>query len=259
MPDFLETYWDQAYLKYPISYGFNALLIIPLCLIKDVSKMKIVSLIGIVIIVFVILVVVIQSPFYIIHNIQEGIMSNPNINWIDISRAFKVDTLWFFKGTAVFFFGFTCHTGIFPIYSNLRNNQIRRVNMLFKRSISLIYIIYLLISVCGFLSIPIKCPDLIVFRTSIFEHDYFMTAAKFGMIFTLSMGIPVNYNAFRMSFFQLFWGTNEVHNLKNFCVTIPFIIICNLVGLLYSQVLSYLSIIGGFCSVIICFAFPGKY
>ena len=257
LDDFILQYWDLNYIKFPILYGFNALIIIPLSLIKDLSKMKLVSFIGVIIVILVILVVVIQSPFYIIYNIQEGILSSDKINWYNAEKAFNIDTLWFFRGTAVFFFGYTCHTGVFPIYTSLKNNQIRRVNKVFQRSIFLIYIIYMFSGICGFLSVPLNCPDLIVYRKTIFDNDFFMTAAKFGMIFTLSMGIPVNYNAFRMSIFELIWKTKEVDNCRNFYITIPMLFICTLVGLLYQKILSYLSIMGGFCSVIICFLFPG--
>jgi len=258
LDDFILQYWDLNYIKFPILYAFNAMIIIPLSLIKDLSKMKFVSLIGVFVVILVILVVVIQSPFFIIHNIQEGILSSDKINWFNAGTGFYVDSLWFFRGTAVFFFAFTCHTGVFPVYASLKNNHIRRINKVFQRSIFLVYVLYMFAGICGFLSVPIDCPDLIVYRNTIFGNDIFMTIAKIGMMFTLSMAIPVNYSVFRMSFFEVVWKTKEVDNCRNLYITIPMLLLCTLVGLLYQRILGYLSILGVFCSVIICFFFPGK-
>jgi hypothetical protein len=40
-------------------------------------------------------------------------------------------------------------------------------------------------------------------------------------------------------------------------ITIPTLLITCLVGALYDNIISYISILGGFCSVIIGFLFPG--
>jgi len=256
LDDFISKVWSQYYMSFSILYGVNAIIVIPICLIKELSKMKNVSLIGIVCLIYVILVIVIQTPFFIIKNVKDDVYSNPNINWSNIGNAFS--TFWFFKGTAVFFFGYTCHNGVFAIYSKLKNNVIRRTNKVLTRSIYIVFAIYFFSAVCGFMSVPIFTPDLIVYRKTIFKNDMFMSVAKLGMTFTLLMATPVNYNVFRMSIFKLAWDNKEIDNLRNYLITIPTMILCILVAILYNKVMAYLSILGGFCSVLICFIFPGK-
>jgi len=256
LDDFIKKVWSQYYMSFPILYGVNAIIVIPICLIKELSKMKNVSLAGLMCLIYVILVIVIQSPFFIIENVKNDIYSKPEINWSNVGSSFT--TLWFFKGTAVFFLGYTCHQGVFTIYSTLKNNVIRRTNKVLRRSTILIFIIYILSALCGFLSVPILPPDLIVYRKSIFSTDVFMTIAKLGMTFTLLMAIPVNYNCLRLSLFKLVWNTHEIGNFKNFLITIPVMAVSILVAILYTQVMSYLSILGGFCSVLVCFIFPGN-
>lgn len=53
--DFSLNVWDQYYFKFPIMYGI-CLILIPLCLIKDISKMRIASLFSIASLIYAIFV-----------------------------------------------------------------------------------------------------------------------------------------------------------------------------------------------------------
>jgi amino acid permease len=44
---------------------------------------------------------------------------------------------------------------------------------------------------------------------------------------------------------------------SNYLITIPTLLITCLVGALYTEIIAYISILGGFCSVVIAFLFPG--
>ena len=80
-----------------------------------------------------------------------------------------------------FFFVFACHPGIFPVYKSLKNNTEKRINNVIMRSVGLNLIIYLLITICGFLTSPISKEPLIIFRKKIFDNDIFMTIAKISL------------------------------------------------------------------------------
>jgi hypothetical protein len=47
------------------------------------------------------------------------------------------------------------------------------------------------------------------------------------------------------------------NNLRNFIITIPTLLLTCLVAALYDHITDYISILGGFCSVIIAFLIPG--
>ena len=69
----------------------NALLII-LCLVKDIGRMKFFSLFGIIALFYTIIVLVIESPFYWKHylnHVYEKNDKSTHANWIDISKAFN--------------------------------------------------------------------------------------------------------------------------------------------------------------------------
>ena len=183
--EYKEDIWqEKKYLKFPIMFGVAAL-DYPLCLLKDISKMRIVSLIGVLAIVYSIIVVIIESFFYIINENRDKI---DKMNWINITEAFHLKHgIPFFGGVASVFFLYSCHAGAFPIYKTLKNNTMRRIKKVFRRSILLDACIYVFIATSSFLTSPLDSPDLILYRPNLkgFDPDYFILIAKIGIIFNL--------------------------------------------------------------------------
>ena len=255
---FKTNIWNLYYIKLPVMFGLTALLI-PLCLLKDISKMRFTSMIGVFALIYSILVVVIETPWFYkdyIDNVYREDDSETHANWFDITKGFTSD-LNFFSSIATIFFCYTCHPGAFPVFKSLKYNNEKRINQVFLRSIGLDLIIYLSIAICGFLTSPISKEPLIIFRKSIFKNDIFMNIAKISLALDLYLSIPVNYNSFRMSFFILVFKTNRIDTWKNIFVTLPVLILATFIGAIFEDILSYIALLGGFCCSIICFLIPG--
>ena len=255
---FESDIWDKIYLKLPIMYGLCALLI-PICLLKDISKMRFTSLFGIITLLYAIGVVVCQSfSFYSYYkkNIYKKDDPSTHPNYYDITIALKPD-LKIFSCLATIFFSYTCHIGAFPVYKSLKNNISRRINKVFRRSILLDTFIYVSVGVAGFFTAPVDTPQLIIYRKSINKNDIYMSVARIGIALSLIMNTPPNYNSFRISFFEVFFKTNEIDNKKIFFVTIVTLVVCTSIAIVYKDILTYNSLLGGFCSVVIAFLIPG--
>ena len=254
---FKEEIWqEKKYLKFPIMFGVTCF-VFPLCLLKDISKMRIPSLIGVLALVYSIIVVIVESFFYITKENRDKISE---MNWIDITQAFHLkDGIPFFGGLATVFYLYSCHAGAFPVYKALRNNTTRRIKKVFRRSILLDLFIYFFIAASSFITSPEDPPDLILYRPNLkgFDPDYFILVAKLGIIFNLFFSTPANYAALRLSLFELIWGNTNITNKKNIIVTIIALSIITLIGALYDKILEYIELLGGFCSVIYCFLIPG--
>ena len=90
-----------------------------------------------------------------------------------------------------------------------------RVEKVFRRSILLDYILYMLVGICGALSVPYYVPEIILNRESLFQNDFFIILSKLGIAFTLIFSIPANYNSFRLSFLeQINDKTNDLTEKK---------------------------------------------
>jgi amino acid permease len=191
-------------------FGLCCCVLIPLCLLKDISKMRIASLFSICSLMFTISVIVIECPMYFSNFLETH--SASEINWYDFSTAFT-SKLYFFTGTATVFFGFTCHVGAFPVYKSLKNNVYRRINTVFRRSIILDAIIYICVGITGFLTQPIGVKDLIIYRDNKFKQDIAMTVGRLLISINLILSTPANYNAFRLSFMELVgWDNSNISN-----------------------------------------------
>ena len=252
-----EEYWQQKlYLKFPIMLGIAAL-VYPLCLLKDISKMRLASLFGVLALVYSIIVVIGESFFYLF---KENWDKVGQMNWIDISPAFSLkDGIPFFGGIATVFYIYSCHAGAFPVYKTLRNNTTKRIKKVFRRSIILDVAVYFTIAAASYITSPIEPPELILYRPNLsaFNPDYLILIAKIGIICNLFFSTPANYAGFRLSFFELVWGNTNITNMKNFFVTLGVLLVIVVIGALYDKILEYIELFGGFCSVIYCIMIPG--
>jgi len=254
---FEKEVWDLNYIKYPIVFGFT-LLISPICILKDITKMRFASLFGICALSYTILVIVIESPWFFKNYLDNYKEEDPetHANWFDISKSFQSDVSFFAVISAIFCV-FTCHNSAFPIYKTLKYNTPRRINNLFKRAIGMLLVINFFLSICGFMTSPLNPKSLIIFRVSIFDNDIFMTIAKVSLAVALYLSIPANYNSFRTSFFMLAFCSDKIDIVRNIIVTYSVLIICAFISCIYKDILSYLNIIGGFFCSTLSFLIPG--
>ena len=112
--------WNSAKIKFPIMFG-TAFLMLPLCFLKNISKMRFASMFGICALIYAILVVIIQTPWFFkdyLDKYDEN-DSKTHANWFNIKKGFNTQ-LDFFTGMATVFFCDTCHPGAFPLYKTLK-------------------------------------------------------------------------------------------------------------------------------------------
>jgi amino acid permease len=275
--DFLNnSFWSQYNYKFPVMYALAFLIVLPLCLLKDISKMRFTSIFGIFSLFFLIIIIIVQTPWYYIDYLNKP-EPKPKINIWDISTGFT-DQMYFFKGTATLFYAYSCHVGAFPVYRALKNNIMRRVQKVFARSILLDGTFYTIVGITGYLTSPIKTPDLIIERQKLFDTDIIMTIGWIAFVFTLIMKIPANYNSFRLTLIGLF-GYDDANMsqklykniskkllkyfifkiFRNFLITIPTLAVTCFIGVIYNNIIGYIHLMGSFCAVIIAFLLPGIF
>ena len=201
MNDFIQhSFWNGYEYKFTVMYGILHLIILPLCLLKDMSKLRFSSIFGVLSLFFLMIIIIIQTPEYYFIFTQKN---ENKLNIFDYSTGFT-DKLYFFKGTATIFYSFTCHIAAFPILKGLKNNVNRRIQKVFIRSLLLDMVIYFIIGVCGYMTNPINTPDLIIERPKIDgKSDYLMTIGRIFFLCTLLMKIPAIYNLFRITLLSI--------------------------------------------------------
>ena len=253
-----EQKWDKLKIKLIVLVSLTILLF-PLCLAKDIGKMRFFSLFGIISLSYTILVLLIECPFfwnYYLKNVYVKEDKSTHANWVDITRAFN-SNLDFFTGFATIIFSFANHQGALPVERSLHTTDEKIMNKVFLISIILTLIIYFLTYISSFLTTPLKSEDLIIFRESIFNNDIFMNIAKIAIILELFFLIPGNYNSMRCCIFHLLFGNENVRTIPNIILSSLTLILSALIGAVYKEILNYISLLGGFCCTTICFLIPG--
>ena len=255
----LNSIWHQFKFRFFICYIISAVILTPLCLLKNISKMRYASMFGIFSLFFLIFIVVIECPFYIKYNFF-GKYKNIKLNYIDVLSGFKGD-MKILQAISTLFYAFSCHVGVFPVLNSLKNPSNQRIKKLIKKSIALDIVCYLIIGISGYLTQPENTPDLIIERKKIFNNDFLMIIGQICFIFTLIAKICANYNALRICIINLIslnkTENNQISNKFNVLLTISCLIITTFIAVIFQSISSYISLIGGFCSVIIAVLIPG--
>ena len=247
-----ESFWDEWYIKFLLPYASSIFIVYPMCLIKDVSKLRIISLIGVANILFLIFIILFESKDYIKKENLERY-----INIIDIRKGFrdKFDTINFISTV---FFASCFHMGFVPIINTLKNNVRRRIYKATRRTVLLDIIVFLSLTIVGYLSCPNNTPSLIIQRPPLKEGDpdILMSVGKLGLVLSLFTKLPNFYASLRITLFDKLFGTTEITNKKNYIVTFIVVMICITVSILYADISNYINIMGGILATLVGFLFP---
>lgn len=203
--------------KMLIMFCTSCLCILPLNLMKDISKLRFSTILGLCCLTVTVFVIVFQLPQFYKNYIQNQYVasdSSTHINWYDVSQGFD-SNLNFFRATATILFAYNCHYGAFPIYDKLADNNQRRTDKVIFRSSILDCVFFVIVGVAGYLTQPINTPPLILSRAKLPDsQDYIMNTCRLLIALVLIVKIPINFNSFRLSILNLIFNNPEVTTAK---------------------------------------------
>ena len=253
--DFVSnSFWNKLWIKFVVCYGIMILFLLPLCLLHNASKMRYASTFGIISLFLLIIIVVAECPFYIIDHINNDKFE---LNYFDILSGLKGD-MKLLQSIVTVFYAFSCHVGAFPVLLTLHNPIERRQKKVIRRAIYIDIISYLIIGASGYLTQPLKTPDLIIERDKLFNSDWIMTIGEICFILTLLAKISANYNALRSCILVLLgYDSYNFSKITNVIITVVTLIITTLISAIFQSISDYISLIGSFCTVLISFFIPG--
>ena len=214
--DFLDDKWGKLYIKVPFYIGAS-LAISLMCLIDDINKLSFSSYIGVGAMIYTLLVITVQCHSYYQY---------------------------------------------YPVYAGFKEDKGDRKEGLRKMSLGTIFatvlttVLHILSIVCSFLTDPLTPEDLIIYRKSKDGgKDIFMAIAKLAVFVSLIFTLPSYYFTLRLCVSNSFMHgkiTTKFNTIFTFCSVFG----CAVIAIIYDKILNYLSYIGGFISVFICYLFP---
>ena len=256
--DFDDEIWTKPYIKFPVYIGLTLGLCF-MCLIKDMDKLNFSAYIGVIAVIYSLLVVLVQCHSYYKDSKKKYYVKedkDTHINWIDLGKAFTKD-LEFFKGVAALFTANAIHTGIFPIFVGFKYQQdgvskMRKATIFGVLMVTFLYVFSMIIS---FLTNPYKPEDVIIYRQSKDENDVAMTIAKLFVSLSIIFTYPGTYFPLRLSIANSF-TEGQISTKFNIILTFISCFICSAIASVYDKILNYLSYIGGFLTVFMCYLIP---
>ena len=229
-------------------------ILFPLCILRNISKMRYASTFGVISLFFLMIIVVFECPFFIKKNIFE---EKQTINYYNIIPGLQND-MKFIKSVCTIIYAFSCHVGTFPVLKTLTNPSERRQKKVINRAILVDIVCYLIVGFSGYFTQPLNTPDLIIERNKIFSNDFLMTIGQIFFIFTLIAKTCANYNALRACIlFLLGFHLDNFSNKINILMTTLVLLCTTVITVAFQYISDYLSLLVSFCSVLIVFFIPG--
>jgi amino acid permease len=219
---------------------------VPLSTLKNISTLQYASIVGTFTLIYSIIVIIIEMFFYLSDNIEKKVP----ITWVKPLNFNYLDTF------STFLFGFSSHNGILQVYYELKNHNTRRTRKVLVGSFIIELILYIGIAYAGYFSIINGVPQVFLNRPDILKHDYYIKIAKILLCICLHCTMAINFNIMRMSFKTMFFDNREIPFKYDFPIIIATYILANVVVFFVDKVSTILGIIGGVCTVVICFINP---
>ena len=256
--EFDDEIWQKAYIKFPVYIGLTIGLGF-MCLIKDMNKLNFASYIGVLAVIYSLLVVLIQCNSYYKDSKKKYYIKedkSTHINWTNLGKAFTKD-LEFFKGVAALFTANAIHTGIFPVFVGFKyqENGLQKMKKATILGVIMVTSLYVLSMIISFLTNPYQPEDVIIYRKSKGGNDVAMTIAKLFVSLSIVFTYPGTYFPLRLSIANSF-PEGIITSKFNVILTFISCFICSAVASIYDKILNYLSYIGGFITVFMCYLIP---
>lgn len=254
-----KSFWGKWYIAKVFPFVVGYVIIFPLCLIKDVSKLRVFSMFGVFTLIGLICLLGVECPKYVKYykeNKYKEEDPSTHLNIYHAEKGFQTD-LYFFQFCASLYYSYITTIGAVPIFNSLKNNVLRRIQKVVRRTVIFDIFLFLVIAIIGYLTWPVGTPDLIIERPKITRGpDIPMSIGRIALVLTIIFKMPSNYNSLRLTIFNTIWETTTITTKKNFFVTVVVLFICCTVSVLYSEISGYIKLIGGICSSIVGFIFP---
>ena len=250
-----KSFWGEPKVRMIVCFTICYAILFPLCLTKTLSKMRFASTFGVLCQMLMTFIILVQFPSFYYHNIHQR---KQNINFSDIKLGFGKN-MELFQSITTIIYAFECHSGLFPVLSNLQRPSRNRVQKVFKNAILIDVISCMIIALSGYLSQPFNTPELIIERHTIYKHDILMITGLILFVFTLITKVGANYNGFRITILNLFkYDTINYPNFFNIIITFTTLSITTFIAAYVKKnIAHYLNLAGTFSSIVVVIIIPG--
>ena len=218
----------------------------PMCLIKDMSGFRYISLFTFAALLYIIVLYLVQLPAS-----YEYFKSRSDI------KAAKFD-LNIFPGSTQCIFGYAIQVNILQVYTEMQRASFSRFKKMINRSILIDMAFYVTISMAAYLS-NFSFVDPIFLKKQFppdLGYSHSLTVAIIAIIVSLTVALPVSFQAPRYELGKMVFGTKNMSFKQMAVLALIYISSTCYVSIIFPNVTQVISIIAGLITATNNFGIP---
>uniref|UniRef100_A0A673Z0T7 Solute carrier family 38 member 3 n=1 Tax=Salmo trutta TaxID=8032 RepID=A0A673Z0T7_SALTR len=248
-------YLNGNYLVVMVSIG----IILPLALMKQLGYLGYTS--GFSLSCMVFFLSVIYKKFQIPCPFEEFSAANHTVSVVygNTGRlcAFPLQTAYTIPILA---FAFVCHPEVLPIYTELRNPTQRRMQHVSNLSILVMYTMYFLAALFGYLTFYGKTEtELLHTYSRIDPYDTLILCVRLAVLTAVTLTVPIVLFPVRRALNQMFFASKSFNWLRHVAIAVTLLSFINMLVIFAPNILGIFGIIGATSAPCLIFIFPAIF
>ncbi|XP_038871627.1 sodium-coupled neutral amino acid transporter 3-like isoform X2 [Salvelinus namaycush] len=157
-------------------------------------------------------------------------------------------------------FAFVCHPEVLPIYTELRNPTQRRMQHVSNLSILVMYTMYFLAALFGYLTFYGKTEtELLHTYSRIDPYDTLILCVRLAVLTAVTLTVPIVLFPVRRALDQMFFASKSFNWLRHVAIAVILLSFINMLVIFAPNILGIFGIIGATSAPCLIFIFPAIF
>ncbi|XP_042258197.1 sodium-coupled neutral amino acid transporter 3 isoform X1 [Thunnus albacares] len=157
-------------------------------------------------------------------------------------------------------FAFVCHPEVLPIYTELSNPTQKRMQRVSNISIFVMYSMYFLAALFGYLTFYDKVePELLHTYSRIDPYDTLILCVRVAVLTAVTLTVPIVLFPVRRAIMQMLFPTKSFNWLRHIGIALVLLTLINMLVIFAPNILGIFGIIGATSAPCLIFIFPAVF
>ncbi|XP_048878509.1 sodium-coupled neutral amino acid transporter 3-like isoform X1 [Brienomyrus brachyistius] len=157
-------------------------------------------------------------------------------------------------------FAFVCHPEVLPIYTELRNPSKRRMQHVANISIAIMYFMYFLAALFGYLTFYDNVEaELLHTYSRIDPYDTLILCVRLAVLTAVTLTVPIVLFPVRRAVQQMLFPNKTFNWLRHIAIAIILLVLINMLVIFAPNILGIFGIIGATSAPCLIFIFPAIF
>lgn len=224
----------------------SVVLILPLCLARDMATLSKTSFLSVLAVAWIIVTVIVRA--------FVG-LGDARLPVTEAERELSVVSANFFPAVGVLAFAFVCHHNCFIVYNSLQDNTLPRWRLTSKISLGVAVAACMTLSVAGYLTFRHLTVGNLLNNYS--TNDDLMNVTRSLYALTMVLTYPMEMFVARQSLDSLlFFGKGRATNCRHYTITLSLFVITLVIALVTDDLGFILELTGGIMGTYLAFILP---